>query len=189
MTNNDRSASFHLKNNLAIYGGFDGTETQVSERNLSLNTTVLSGDIDGDGTLSNNAYHVVTASSVDYTAILNGVTIGGGMADGTTERDKQGGGLYMSGASARLYYCSLVWNEATYGGAVYAAYSFSSFSWCNFDGNTASRGGAFYNAALSQLTVSSSSFSDNTATSGGGIYNEPQTFLHITNGRPGRRPL
>ena len=44
--NNDRNASFIMKNNLAIYGGFNGTETQLNERNWTTNPTILSGDID-----------------------------------------------------------------------------------------------------------------------------------------------
>lgn len=40
--NNNRSASFSLKNNLAIYGGFAGTETLLSERNWTTKSTILS---------------------------------------------------------------------------------------------------------------------------------------------------
>lgn len=48
--NGDRTATFTLKNGLALYGGFSGTETQLSQRNANpaTNNTVLSGDLNGD---------------------------------------------------------------------------------------------------------------------------------------------
>ncbi|MDV7402553.1 hypothetical protein RZS08_64625, partial [Arthrospira platensis SPKY1] len=41
----DRNISFSMVNGVAIYGGFDGTETQLSERNWVSHVTTLSGDI------------------------------------------------------------------------------------------------------------------------------------------------
>ncbi len=41
----DRTISFELKNGVAIYGGFAGTETLRTQRNPATNVTVLSGDI------------------------------------------------------------------------------------------------------------------------------------------------
>ena len=39
--NNDREASFTMKNDLALYGGFNGTETSVGQRNLALNKNFI----------------------------------------------------------------------------------------------------------------------------------------------------
>ena len=66
--------TFSLHTDLALYGGFTGTETALSQRNWQANVTVLSGDIGRDDhtnlqevvtstahiTGANN-YHVVTA--------------------------------------------------------------------------------------------------------------------------------
>ena len=41
----DRTASFQLKNGVAIYGGFAGTETSRAFLNFETNITVLSGDM------------------------------------------------------------------------------------------------------------------------------------------------
>ncbi|RLC08104.1 MAG: hypothetical protein DRI57_24635, partial [Deltaproteobacteria bacterium] len=40
----DRSDSFHLKDGVGVYGGFDGTETRRSHRDPGNNVTVLSGE-------------------------------------------------------------------------------------------------------------------------------------------------
>ena len=67
-TPDDRNSSFHLKSGVVVYGGFNGTETMVSQRNHlpETNGTILSGDIDQNGVLdSGTAYHVVTGSGAD----------------------------------------------------------------------------------------------------------------------------
>ena len=45
--------SFAMKNGVAVYGGFDGTETMRSERDPVVNVTILSGDI-GTPSVSND---------------------------------------------------------------------------------------------------------------------------------------
>jgi len=47
-TNNERSSTFLLISGVEIYGGFDGTEASLSERDISAHPTILSGDIDGN---------------------------------------------------------------------------------------------------------------------------------------------
>src|SRR5512143_220370 len=60
-----RSNSIVLQDEVAVYGGFAGNETQLSQRNFKTNVTVLSGDIGAAGDPSDNSYHVVLASTVD----------------------------------------------------------------------------------------------------------------------------
>jgi len=78
--------TFKLANNNALYGGFAGTETSVTQRNLALNPTILSGDIAGNDVPLNstnkadNAWHVVTADGVS--ASINSLIITGGYAAG-----------------------------------------------------------------------------------------------------------
>lgn len=85
----DRSASFFLKSGVAIYGGFAGGETTRDQRDFVLNASILCGDLAGndleDGSFTGseeNSYHVVVALDVDDTAILDGVEVCCGRADG-----------------------------------------------------------------------------------------------------------
>jgi hypothetical protein len=102
-----RTSTFRMKYQVAIYGGFAGTETQRDQRDWVANPTVLSGDIDGNDTVDargvvtqtsniqgNNAYHVVSADANNgmppspisnyRTAILDGFTITGGLVGSET---------------------------------------------------------------------------------------------------------
>ena len=79
----NRSATFTLRNNTAILGGFDGTETSSAQRDPAAHTTTLSGDLLGDDTVgsgnrTDNSYHVVTASNTNASANLDGFTIRSG---------------------------------------------------------------------------------------------------------------
>lgn len=97
----DRTISFAInKNGAAIYGGFNGTETQLSERNWTLNPTILSGDLSGndDATISftntlrnDNSYHIVTANANNI--LLDGFTVSDAHANGTAAVDKTGAGI------------------------------------------------------------------------------------------------
>ncbi len=72
-----------MKNNLAIYGGFNGTETSLNDRNPVTNVSILSGDIEGAGN-ADNSYNVVKNlnNGLNSTAIPDGFTITGGNANG-----------------------------------------------------------------------------------------------------------
>ena len=86
--NGNRNTSFDMRNNVDIYGGFDGTESTLVARAGLFGTTVLSGDRGGA-----DSYHVVTASGTDASAVLDGFRIIGGVADGSGP-SQNGAGLY-----------------------------------------------------------------------------------------------
>ena len=61
-----RGESFIIKSNVRMYGGFNGTETSLSERDFTNNLTILSGDLsendnasilDTEPTRQDNSYH------------------------------------------------------------------------------------------------------------------------------------
>ncbi|MGD7652844.1 MAG: right-handed parallel beta-helix repeat-containing protein [Verrucomicrobiales bacterium] len=146
----DRTLSFELKDGVELYGGFAGNETGIGQRDLFANETVLSGEIQQDGNLDNNSYHVVDGSAADATAILNGFIIRDGCANGTG--NEAAGAAYISLSPTvadlsgpQLLNCRFVNNQAAYlGGALYLWNSPSTFINCVFAGNTAEYGGAIY---------------------------------------------
>jgi hypothetical protein len=73
-TASDRDKSFHLSKDLKIFGGFAGTETSLSQRNLAANTTTLSGDLGLSGS-TDNSYHVFITANLTNAAILDGLLL------------------------------------------------------------------------------------------------------------------
>ena len=120
-TGTDRTLSFTLKNGVAIYGGFAGTETLLTQRDPAANVTVLSGAIGAAG-IADNSYHVVTGGSTDNTAVLDGFTVTAGNANGSFPYDS-GGGMYNENSSPTLNNLIFDNNFANLGGGMYNQYS------------------------------------------------------------------
>jgi predicted outer membrane repeat protein len=174
-TDGDRTISFQLANGVLIYGGFAGAEMALSQRNWLANITVLSGEIGAPGN-SDNSFHVITANSVDTTAVLDGFTISGGRADAGYDCSTAcGGGMYSNQSSPRLDHLLFRDNTATqYGGGIYNQGSSASLTDVVFLQNSAEiNGGGMYNVD-SNPTIINATFSSNTAVGGGGgaIYNQ-----------------
>ncbi len=185
-TGTDRTASFTLKNNVAIYGGFAGTETARNQRNIATNATILSGEI-GVAGIADNSYHVVTAtgsftSPLKNGAILDGFTITKGNANGSND-DSIGGGIFLDNADPTLRNLTVTGNNASNGGGMYNEGSNPILTNVLFEFNTASNGAAIYNT-LSSPTITNGTFRLNVATTdGGALYNinsSYPTFNEVT---------
>lgn len=180
-----RTATFALRNNLALYGGFNGTESAFTQRNIALNVTTLSGDLLNDDQaaaissvppwLADNAYHVVTASGVNSTARLDGLTIRGGAATDASSPNNGGGGLNCVGGSPTIDRCTFIRNFALHrgGAACLSAASNSAITFCTFTSNqtfddaNADDGGGAMHIASSNPTVSDCTFTTNRAIGAG----------------------
>ena len=167
-----REATFQLISGVAIYGGFIGTETSLSERDWETNVTTLSGDIGSEGDDTDNSYHVVTGSGTDSTAILDGFTITAGNANGAlTSGFDIGGGMYNESGSPSLKNVDFTNNFAQSGGGMYNYLSNPTLTNVRFVGNNANFGGGMYNAQ-SNPNLSNLSFTNNSSQGdGGGMYN------------------
>jgi len=168
-----RSASFRLQSNLAIYGGFAGNESELSQRDIAANPTILSGDLNGDDTgdlnRADNSTHVVLASGVGATARLDGFTVTAG------ESDNDAGGLFITGSgSPSVSRCTFRLNSAINGGAVVVRVTspaFPRFEQCVFDRNMAGgAGGAFHHFGPGISEFHDSTFVDNTSDAGGAVH-------------------
>ena len=70
----------------------------MANRNPTANVTTLSGDIDGAS--NNDSYHVVYLYRLPITALLDGFTLSGSNANGTSNIKQIGGGIYNNGSGA-----------------------------------------------------------------------------------------
>jgi hypothetical protein len=107
----DPSVSFELMNGVTIKGGYASNlsrsrgRTDVRERDINQYKSILSGDLNSDDGLGSNnikenSYHVVTASEIDETAVLDGFTItGSNFAYGPTSSYNHSGGMYNNNSS------------------------------------------------------------------------------------------
>ena len=92
-----RNTGFLVPSGVNIYGGFQGTETAVSQRVAGAYPTLLSGDIGNTGVSSDNLYHVISILPGMDGVLLDGVTIRDGMANGGTPDLQKGSGIYNLG--------------------------------------------------------------------------------------------
>lgn len=144
---------------LSLYGGFAGTETSLSERDIDANKTILSGDIGVKGDASDNLTTVLLGfnpgsgdaipKSGDSTWI-DGITIQDGNASDFSDLSDnpayQGGAYVFSENSRYVKFtnCTFTENQSEgKGGALYLTdhnqYAYINFYNCKFTKNSAGR--------------------------------------------------
>ncbi len=151
----DRDFTFQLKDGISLYGGFAGTETMLSQRDIAANPTVLSGDIGTVGDSLDNVHHVVLAvfANTTPTTRLDGLTITRGNADGSSN-------ITVNGATLYRYY----------GGGIYTDGGTNTLTNNSLSGNTAGSLGGGILIFQGTNTTTNNSLSGNTAPGGGGGY-------------------
>jgi predicted RecA/RadA family phage recombinase len=172
----DRDSSFVMRNGISIIGGFDGTESEISERDWVNNSTILSGDINDSDSLDGNSYSVVTAIETDLSAVLDGLIIKMGNASGSgpdSSSLRSGGGIYVLQGSITLANSTVKGNYADFaGGGMYNHQSESEITNTTFYSNEAGNsGGAISNYFHSSPLISECVFHENKASEGGAVSN------------------
>ncbi|WP_210422515.1 putative Ig domain-containing protein [Spirosoma sp. KCTC 42546] len=194
----DRNVYFSLLSGVALYGGFVGNETILSQR-PSVNpnmgsggasqpsSSTLSGDIGQPGNALDNSQVVVAGIDLAPTTVLDGFVITGGRAEGNAGAVVGGGlsNIANSGSSSptlnNLFFINNY--SASIGGAIlnYGLGGAASpvISNCRFEQNTtASAGGAIANLTASgnsRPVITNCFFAGNSATQwGGAIVNVAQ---------------
>ncbi|WP_434429692.1 MBG domain-containing protein [Sphingobacterium spiritivorum] len=181
-----RNNSFLLINGVKLYGGFAGTETSSDQRDLtvSANKSILSGDLNYNGTVDNNdAYHVLISVNNTSTDEINGFTITGGNANnsngsvtvnGLSIDQDSGGGIYNRSSFIKINNCTFTGNVASdYGGAIYNYYSSPNVTKSTFSVNTVNTSGAAIYNYYSHPDITDCVFAGNTASNtGGALFNQ-----------------
>jgi len=167
-----RDATFELKNNVEILGGFAGNGMPFpSERLILQYQTILDGDLDANdipldpnsttddrflehhASRQDNCYSVVTSSGNNTTAILDGFIIRNGNANGNKYEwpynKARGGGIFVLSGRPVIRNCILTLNAALdAGGGISNHSSNASIIDCDIVGNySSSRGSGLYGTA------------------------------------------
>jgi len=204
VTPGDREATFQLVSGVAIRGGYRGCVSgdcdsgDPDERDIAMYETILSGDLAGDDidvpslhqlphepSRAENSYHVITAISVDETAVLDGLTVTCGNANVRNLFETGGGMFNYASSNPTVANCTFSVNSATdRGGAVFNLESSSpKLTNCTFSGNYATNsGGGMYNLDDSSPKLANCIFSGNSARGGGGgMHNRIGSSPTLTN--------
>ncbi|MFB1012132.1 MAG: right-handed parallel beta-helix repeat-containing protein, partial [Bacteroidia bacterium] len=164
-TTDTREYAFYLESGVDYYGGFDGTETSISQRDYRANVTILSGDIGTANSTSDNCYHVLVSVNESTAHTLDGFTITKGNANG--------------GTNATINGQTGIW--ANNGGAMYFYVSNTTISNCIFEDNYGQYGGAIKDVG-STLAFANTIFANNEAFNHGGAfdksYGNPASFVN-----------
>lgn len=178
-TDSSRNATFELKPNISVYGGFRGGETDRSQRIPRSNRTVLSGDIGKPGSTSDNCFHILTGASG---CVVDGFIISRGNANSAAE-NRMGGALILPAGTKdmELANCTLEKNNAEIGGAIQLTDASLSITNCTFYSNAAEDGAAIAVDGASVLILKGSTFSSNFAPkSGGSLLINPGASVQIS---------
>lgn len=171
--------AFNLSPGLTLLGGFVGTESAASQRNPAANTTILTGDLNANGSPgADNTFHVAIIPDAPGTLILDGFTITGGFAGfragGAAPDIFSGAGLLILGGTNVIQNCRFLTNHsAASGGGIAVLAGSTTIESCAFSQNMAENGTGIANLGSSSTTVRACTFTDsgfpNGSTRGVGI--------------------
>jgi len=177
----DRDFTFLLRDGVSHYGGFDGTETALIQRDFVTNETIVSGDIGNPNDASDNVHHVIMAafSSMTSTTRLDGFTVTAGNADGSSFTSvngtaifrNDGGGIFTTEGTNTLINNAVSGNSAFgSGGGIFTLFGTNTLANNAVSGNMANTGGGIVTQSGTN-TLTNNKVSGNQADlDGGGIY-------------------
>ncbi|GAB4489032.1 MAG: hypothetical protein OHK0019_06100 [Saprospiraceae bacterium] len=186
----DRDIYFELKSGVRLYGGFEGTETDLAQRDWQAHLTVLSGDIGAAGDSTDNSYTILYLYEPDSLTIVDGLVFRFGNADyqGVMASDlprMAGGAMFIMAQDGEAYCtvsnCRFERNYARlHGGGVYVEGGSGgsvapTFRDCTFERNRAGQdgGGLYRNGSswVERMDFEGCKFISNLAgRNGGGLF-------------------
>ena len=171
-----------IPSDVEVYGGFDGSEANLWERDFRSNLTIIDASTAEQG---DPAAHAVTIRNVEN-VWFDGFVITGAMA--TESGDDSGGGILCENLDkdVSIVNCTIMENHANHGGGIYCRAASNAISNCLILNNTAETGGGIRCDEFSKLMdangtneerrstgtspfITSCTVAANESTSGGGI--------------------
>jgi len=173
-----RSDSFEIERGVSVYGGFDGTETNRGDRNITQNLTILSGDVGTAG----KSYQVIVNQSSEQVR-LDGIIVQGGDTTGSPN-NSDGGGIYNQSGKKLLLENVIVQNNVASddGGGIRndGELIILNSTVANNQANGSdltTGGGGLLNTVGATATIIGSTFSGNQSLRGGAIRNDDALTL------------
>ncbi len=205
------SSQIQVNKIVTILGGFDGTETESSQRDWENNPTVIDGDesvrclyithlcqINGftirDGRVnSGSGAGIYIEDGVEYCFIIDAY-----FSPSITNCELinntasvAGGGIYITASDPRITNCRFVFNFAPTGGAIYHVSSSPTIEKSRFNYNASTAPGSLGGGAIGGysrnftteklITITNCLFYNNAAGSWGGAISYNQVYPTITN--------
>lgn len=171
------NSTFLVNTQVDLYGGFAGTETSIGDRDFMANSTILSGDQNGDDVAddwvnnrADNSLHVVFVDSLLSIVKLDGFQISGGntIDDPDVEYETRVGGGVFSYSSMDVENCLFTSNFGRTGASIAIISSVnnggdnSSFENCSFSRNrTTSQSAGIHCNTTDGLIVNNCEFVEN----------------------------
>ncbi|MBW1296391.1 ELWxxDGT repeat protein [Aquimarina litoralis] len=183
---NNRYDTFYIPDNLKIYGGFNGTETNLSERDWVSNPTIFSGDIGIPNSSlgnSNTLLHLLNTDNV----LIDGFIIEDGYAEYDSNsnflQDTNGGGIFLKNANNNSFVnCIIRNNLAQNGGAIYQISGTNNqFVNCLFYGNEGLTTNVVYAAEGTMSFVNCSIANNSPADASHGIFGNDSGNITLEN--------
>jgi hypothetical protein len=182
----ERQKHFSLRTGIELYGGFNGTETSVIQRDSIQNQTIISGNVGMENENRDNCYHVFLNKDIDRTSIIDSFTITDGYDDygGTDYRYYGGGGMNNYNASPMIRNCVFRNNFSKNNGSALMIDNFNdgfiiemydvAINNCLFENNYgAFSGGAIHSNNPNRFEIKNSIFFNNSSyNSAGAIYSQ-----------------
>ncbi len=161
-----RTDSFTLTNNQEIYGGFNGTEVSVFQRDPEVNPTILSGDINGNDNMvfsttdpnrSENSYRIVEINGGGV--VIDGFSINNGNANGNATSQREGSAVNVNAqGSVEINNCKFFQHTLNRGGVIRSIDTNNSFTDIEitnsiFKDNESSFGTVYYGRANGTINI------------------------------------
>ena len=174
-----------LRSYVHVYGGFAGNETEINQRNIKNNVSILDG---------NSVDNVVDATNIGHrTASVDGFHIRNGsrgvycvssapIISNCTIKGNSDSGIYCEYASPAISNNTIINNSANYGGGIFCNTSSSPVIYNNIIANNSAVRGGGISCVYSSSVISNNTICCNNASSyGGGLYCEQSSHPAVSN--------